>query len=78
MAVNASGVIVGAWGHLNLEPLFPRAFLWQDGVMQDFAPDLAPPISQAFDINDHGAITGWMGSWAHGKRTPTPKCEQNP
>jgi probable HAF family extracellular repeat protein len=39
-----------------------RAFLWQDGVMQDLneliAPDDSVLLTHAMDINDGGVITG--------------------
>ena len=54
-AINTQGVIVGAWGDVISGPfVFPRAFRWQNGVMQDLAPVLLPGDSRALDINDNG------------------------
>jgi probable HAF family extracellular repeat protein len=39
-----------------------RAFLWDNGIFRDLAPDLPPGGSLAEDINESGAITGYMGS----------------
>jgi probable HAF family extracellular repeat protein len=76
--INASRVIVGSWGDTVKGP-FPLAFRWENGVMHDLSPDLPlPGLSSALDINDQGAITGWMGEtpqsshafiWQNGKAT---------
>ena len=61
--VNSAGVIVGAWGNTVTGP-FPRAFRWENGVLQDIAADLLPGESRCYDINNNGAIAGFMGQTA--------------
>jgi probable HAF family extracellular repeat protein len=70
-AINSQGVAVGAWGY-SAGP-FPLAFRWENGMMQDISVDLLGPASRALDINDNGAITGWMG--LNGLPGATPNFE---
>ncbi len=57
LALNNLGQVVG-WTY-SQEVQRGRAFLWQDGVMQDIGSLAAGTGSGATDINDHGQIVGY-------------------
>ncbi|MHC4415256.1 MAG: DUF3466 family protein [Planctomycetota bacterium] len=57
-AINDRGQVVGESGNSVTGPI--RAFVWQDGVMQDLKLPLGPN-SAAADINEKGQVVGWMG-----------------
>ena len=61
LAINSESQVVGHWGDLVFGPS-PLAFIWQDGVITDLTPDLGAPRSIAYDNNDLGMVTGWMGT----------------
>lgn len=64
-AVNASGQVVGSWGHTTYAPPgLPNGFVWQNGRVEDLQLPMGPQ-DLAQDINDSGQITGWMGQAAH-------------
>ena len=61
LSINSKSQVVGYWGNLVAGPS-PLAFIWQEGVITDLTPDLGNPRSIAYDINDLGMVTGWMGT----------------
>ena len=61
LAINSKSQVAGYWGNLVFGPS-PLAFIWQDGVITDLTPDLGAPRSIAYDNNDLGMVTGWMGT----------------
>ena len=66
-AINNLGQVVGAAGSAE-SPDFPderyprRAFLYQDGVMQDLGALVANGSSVAYDINDTGQVVGYTAT----------------
>ena len=78
LAINSKSQVAGYWGNLVFGPS-PLAFVWQDGVITDLTPDLGAPRGIAYDNNDLGMVTGWMGTnentdahafiWDNGKVT---------
>lgn len=60
LAINSHFQIVGFWGNVVTGPS-PQAFIFQSGMMMDLNHLLGSRSSVAIDINENGAITGWMG-----------------
>ncbi|MCH7546558.1 MAG: hypothetical protein IID30_09190 [Planctomycetes bacterium] len=79
-AINRDGWITGYWGNSISGP-GEAAIIWKpDGSMININDDLPGTSSQGRDINAHGQVTGWIGSfpssqaflWDNGQVTELP------
>jgi probable HAF family extracellular repeat protein len=63
-SINNRGQVVGTSGAIYSDE-WPRAFVWQNGVMTDIGhPDSVNYLSYGADINNHGQVVGGDYEWA--------------